>query len=413
MSRSSLHGASSRAATSRPEPPPGPIFLLTLVSITLVSTMTMHFFLPVMPEVKKAFASSDGVVGATFSMALFVMAASTLVYGSLADRLGRRPVLLSGLALFCAGSLISVFAVSIEMLIAGRVVQALGAGCGVTISRAIARDRFGADQKLVTVISYLAMASTLGPTFSPLIGGLLVDSVGWRGALWFAVLMGVLVLTAAWRVLAESRPAGDDMEESRGALRNFASLLRNPLFLGYVFSTGMSSGTFMGVAAALAFLMKDTLGRSATEFGLYFMLFPTAYSVGMFCAARLSTRMSMELQILIGGIGMALMVAAQAAALLAGYLSAALLALPWAAISFAQGLITPNAQAGAIRVRPHLAGTASGLTMFIHFSLGALFSQIYLLIADGTAVPMVIVMTVGTGLTLVFCVLAWVKRPRS
>lgn len=388
---------------------PGPAFLTALVSITLVGTMSLHYFLPVMPEVKRAFGVSDAVAGATFSLALFVMAASTLCYGSLSDRFGRRPVLLAGLTLFCLGCVLCASAASIEMLIAGRALQALGAGCGVTLSRAIARDRFGSD-RLVMVISYLAMASTLGSTFSPLIGGLMVDGIGWRGALWFAVVAGVLILIAAWRVLHESRPAHDDAMPTDGMLRNMALLMRNPLFIGYVFSNGMTSGTFMGVAAALALLMKDSLGSSGTEFGLYFITFPTAYSAGLFLASRLGRRVGMELQILAGGIGMAVLVGAQAVLLLSGHVNAATLALPWSAISFVQGLITPNAQAGAIRVRPHLAGTAAGLTMFIHFFLGACFSQIYMLMADGTVRPMVIMMVSGTALTLAFCVLAYTRR---
>ena len=75
---------------------PGPAFMLTLVAITLVGTMSIHLFLPLLPDVKKSFDASDAMVGATFSLALFVMAFSTLAYGSLSDRYGRRPVLVAG-----------------------------------------------------------------------------------------------------------------------------------------------------------------------------------------------------------------------------------------------------------------------------------------------------------------------------
>ena len=98
------------------------------------------------------------------------------------------------------GALVSALAPSIEVLLAGRLIQGLGAGCGVTIARAIARDRYGTDS-LVTVIAYLTMASTLGPTFSPLISGVLVDTLGWRSVLWFSVAAGGLILAAAYQVL--------------------------------------------------------------------------------------------------------------------------------------------------------------------------------------------------------------------
>src|SRR3972149_10949326 len=101
-------------------------------------------FLPAMPVIKSVFAISDALVGLTYSAALLVMAVSTLIYGSLSDRYGRRPVLLGGLFLFTLGSFVSGMADSVYGLIAGRVIQALGAGCGVTLARAIARGAHGA-----------------------------------------------------------------------------------------------------------------------------------------------------------------------------------------------------------------------------------------------------------------------------
>jgi len=385
--------------------------MLTLVSITLVGSMSIHLFLPALPEVKKSFDASDAMVGATFSLALLAMACSTLVYGALSDRLGRRPVLLTGLSLFCLGSLLSALAPSVEALLAARVLQALGAGCGVTLARAIARDRFGSE-RLLKAIAYLAMATTLATTFSPLLSGLLVDSLGWRSVLWMVFLAGSMILAAAWRVLAESRPAEDAAAQSSGYLRNYASLLSNPVFAGYVLSNGFSSGTFLSVASALTFLLKDYLGRSATEFGLYFALFPAGFVCGNYLAGRLSARISPDTQILTGALIMALLVAGQAALILAGHVTPLVLVIPWCLISMAQGLITPNAHAGAIRVRPHLAGTAAGIAMFCHFALGAAFVQFGTLIADGTPVPMVITMSAGTLLTVAFSAVPFALRKR-
>lgn len=390
---------------------PGPLFMFTLVAITLVGAMSIHLFLPVMPEVKKHLGASDAMAGATFSLPLFVMACSTLIYGSLSDRYGRRPVLLAGMVLFCLGALVAALAGTVEVLLAGRLIQGLGAGCGVTLSRAIARDRFGTD-RLVKVIAYLTMASTLGPTFAPLVSGLLIDSLGWRSVLWFVLLAGGAIAFAAWQVLTESHSKEDAAAVSPGFVRNYALLLKNPSFIGFVLSTGFSSGTFVAVAAALTFLLKDYLGRSATEFGLYFMLFPTAYALGNYLGGRLIPRFSSEGLILTGALLMAVLTAGQAVLMLAGHVTALILVIPWCLISIAQGLLTPNAQAGAIRVHPHLSGTAAGIAMFCHFALGAVFVQIYTAIADGTPLPMVIIMSAGTFLTLVFSIVPYALKPR-
>ena len=118
---------------------PGPLFALALASISLIGPLAVHLFMPVIPAVKAALGLSDALAQLTFSVALFGMAFATLFYGSLSDRYGRRPVLLSGLALFLVGSALSAVATSVIPLVIGRLVQAIGAGCGVTLGRA----RFG------------------------------------------------------------------------------------------------------------------------------------------------------------------------------------------------------------------------------------------------------------------------------
>src|ERR1700688_2824829 len=119
---------------------PGPLFALALASISLMRPLAVHLFMPVIPAVKAALGLTDAYAYLTFSIALFGMAFATLFYGSLSDRYGRRPVLLSGLVLFLAGSALSAAAQTPAMLVAGRLVQAVGAGCGLALTRAIARD---------------------------------------------------------------------------------------------------------------------------------------------------------------------------------------------------------------------------------------------------------------------------------
>ena len=138
------------------------------------------------PAVKVALGLSDAHAQLTFSIALFGMAFATLFYGSLSDRYGRRPVLLSGLALFLFGSVISLIAETANALVLGRLIQAIGAGCALTLVRAIARDAYRAEQ-LVKAIAYLTMFGTLGPMVSPFIGGVLTDTLGWRSVFGFAL----------------------------------------------------------------------------------------------------------------------------------------------------------------------------------------------------------------------------------
>src|SRR3569833_3077853 len=166
---------------------PGRAFTISLALTAFITPLAVHLFFPVIPAVKKALGLSDAYAQLTFSVALFGMAFATLCYGSLSDRYGRRPVLLSGLALFLIGSVLSAIAPTPFTLVLGRLIQAIGAGCALTLVRAIARDAFRAEQ-LVKAIAYLTMFGTLGPMISPFIGGVLTDTHGRRSVFGIALV---------------------------------------------------------------------------------------------------------------------------------------------------------------------------------------------------------------------------------
>jgi DHA1 family bicyclomycin/chloramphenicol resistance-like MFS transporter len=387
-------------------------FLATLGSITLLGPLAIHAFLPVMPAVKSVFGINDALAGLTFSITLLVMAFATLIYGSLSDRYGRRPVLLTGLALFIVGSGLSGLAASIGGFIAGRMLQALGAGCSVTLARAIARDAYGTEG-LVKVIAYLTMAYAMGPMISPLIGGLLVDTIGWRSVFWFAMICGALITWASWHVLQETHPREARQQKHSGYVRNYLRLFSHARFCGFVLQSGFSSGCFYALAAAAAFLMKDYLGRSATEFGSYFVLFPIGFFLGNLVSSRVSQRFSIEAMVLAGSVITFLAISCQSISILAGYITPLVLFVPGFLITFGQGLALPNSTTGSMRVIPSLSGTASGVGVFCQAFIGALLAQLYSVLSDGTPIPMVEVVWPSSLLTLTMGTIPLLVRKRS
>ena len=378
---------------------PGAGFAVSLGAITLIGPLSIHLFLPAMPDVKANFGASDALVQLTFSITLFTMAVVTPAYGTLSDRYGRRPVLLSGLAFFLVGSLVSAIAPSVTMLILGRLIQAMGAGCGLTLTRAIARDAYG-PAVLVKAIAYLTMAYTLGPMIAPPFGGVLIDAFGWRSAFWFALITGLAITAAAYRVLYETRSPAERDRGQIGVMRHYTALLCDLRFLSFALQSGFMSFMFFAIAAASPFLMKDVLGRTATEYGLYFMCFPLGFCSGNLISSRLSGRIALETMVLAGSLVCFVVVAAQSALILAGHLSPALIFVPGGLMSFAQGLSLPNAQAGAMRVNPGLAGTAAGLGVFIQMLLSAISTELYGLLADGTPIPMIAISSLGAVLAV-------------
>jgi len=363
-------------------------FALALASISFIGPLAVHLFMPVIPAVKIALGISEALAQLTFSIALFVMAFATLVYGSLSDRYGRRPVLLSGLCLFLIGSGVSAFANSVTTLVLGRLVQAVGAGCGVTLVRAIAQDVYG--RNLVKAIAYLTMAYTIGPMIAPLAGGILVDAFGWRSVFGFAIGAGALIALGAYWAVFESRPPSHSL--SRGAERSvvgdYASLFRHLTFTCFVSQSGLCTASFLVTATAASSLMKEMLHRPSAEFGLYFLLYPFGFLAGNFVTSRIGTRFANETMVLAGSLVVFTAVAAQTGVQLSGTVTPLTLFVPGFFISFAQGISLPYAQAGALAINPKLAGTAAGVGVFMQNFAGAAFAQFYGLLADGTVVPL-------------------------
>ena len=387
-------------------------FAVALASIALVGPLAVHLYLPVIPAIKTALGLSDALAQLTFSVALFGMAFATLLYGSLADRYGRRPVLLSGLALFLLGSAVSAMADDVLALVLGRLVQALGAGCGTTLVRTIARDAYGAE-RLVKAIAYLTMFYTLGPMISPIVGGILIDTLGWRRCFGFAFCAAALIAIGAYLAIPETRPAALVDRGSVGWLRSYTRLFSHLRFSAFVLQTGLSTGTFMVVATASPTLMKETLNRSATEFGFYFLLFPIGFFLGNLLTSRIGNRGAADLMVFVGSLLTILAVAVQSSLLLLGYLNPLVIFVPGFFITMAQGIALPYGQAGAMATIPELSGTAAGAGLFVQFFCGAAFAQLYGLLADGTAGPLV----ATTAFTAALCLLAgaapFLSRDRS
>jgi MFS transporter, DHA1 family, multidrug resistance protein len=382
--------APDHASPGRSEPGPatGPLFTLALASISFIGPLAVHIFMPVIPAVKVALGLSEALAQLTFSIALFSMAFATLVYGSLSDRYGRRPVLLSGLCLFLVGSAISAVADSIGVLVVGRLVQAVGAGCGITLVRAIAQDVYG-PARLVKAIAYLTMAYTIGPMIAPMVGGVLIDAFGWRSVFGFALGAGGLIALGAYLAVFESRPPSPATRGAGNVLANYWTLLRHPRFTAFVLQSGFCTGSFLVTATAASGLMKEMLQRPSAEFGIYFLLFPFGFLFGNFITSRIGNRVPNETMVLTGSLVSLAAVTAQASLLLSGHVTPLTLFVPGFFITMAQGLSLSYAQAGAMAINPKLAGTAAGMGVFTQNFVGASFAQLYGLLADGTTVPLV------------------------
>jgi len=360
-------------------------FFIALVSITFIGPLSLHLFIPAMSAVKEGFGVSTGMAQLTMSLAMLSMAFFTVAYGGLSDRFGRKRVLLGGLVLFTCGAAACMVAANMPMLLAGRILQGAGAGCGVVLARAIARDVYGQD-RVAQVIAYLTAAYVLGPMLAPPIGGHLTVLFGWRALFVLAFAVGLLVIFAAAFAVPETRAPSAALPH--GVFAGYRSLLRRPRFVGFMLQPGLMSAAFYTQATAVSFLAAEHLGADAAKIGLWFFAFPIGFMTGSFISGRIGANRSIEFMTILGGV-----VGVANGALLVGWLyfsgiSMAALYIPGIFVSLAQGLSMPYAQAGAMAVDAELAGSASGAVVFSQFFWPAALQQLTGLLADGTWVPM-------------------------
>lgn len=371
------------------------LLILILASITALGPMTMQIFLPALPAIQDAFAVSAGRAQMVLSVSLAAIACSTLFYGPTSDRFGRRPVLVVGLAIFLAGSAICAAAPSIDILILGRVVQAVGGAAGMVLSRAIIRDLYDRETA-AKMLAYMVTALVLAPMLAPLIGGVLNDLAGWRAIFIFTAVAGLGALAVSFPRVPETLAAPVRDQSVIGMLRSYGALLRVPAFLGYVGQLSFGLGTFMAFMGAAPFVVVRVFGRPPTELGLWLLLMSGGFMVGTFVTARIAGRIGVDRMIRLGS-GLALAVAAVMVALvLSGEWTIWAIFAPGIVLAFANGLIMPNGQAAAVSVNPRVAGAASGLVSFVQMTTGAVFAQLAGVVQDGTPVPMVLLVSSAT-----------------
>jgi DHA1 family bicyclomycin/chloramphenicol resistance-like MFS transporter len=362
-----------------------PALMALLAGITALAPFSLQIFLPALPAIQASFAATAGIVQLTLSLSILANAVANLAYGPLSDHFGRRPVLLVGLAAFIAGSLACALAPSIELLIVARIVQSVGGAAGMVLARAIVRDLYDRERS-ASIIAYLTMAMVVAPMLAPTIGAVLLDVASWRAIFFVVTGVGVVLIWPIVVTLAETRPPA--ARRIGGPLSGAGALLRSGTFLAYALQSTFGISIFFSFIAGAPYFMMDVLGRSATEYGLWFILVSAAFMAGNLVAGRFSARIGLDRMVLTGSILGVAGAGVAFALLLAGFWMPLALFGPIMAVGLGNGFAVPNAQAGAVSVQPLLAGTASGIAGFSQMFVAALVSQAVGMLQNGTPYPM-------------------------
>jgi DHA1 family bicyclomycin/chloramphenicol resistance-like MFS transporter len=380
-----------------------PIALLVLASA--LGPFAMHILVPAIPLLSADFGVPYGTAQLVVTLYLVGFSVAQLAYGPLSDRFGRRPPLLAGVALFIVATAACTFAQSIELLIA-RMGQAIGGVAGMVLSRAIITDCFGRD-RAAAMLGYVTMAIVICSLASPAVGGLISARWGWRTSFALLLVPAAFVLVTAIARLGETNPYLHKALSPTSLVRTYGMLLRQRVFLALALALALNSASWFAFVASTPFIVVTKMGRPVSDYGLFIAIVSLGYVAGNFLAGRFSHRLGTQRMIVFGTI-----IAAAGAVLLAALsllhpLNPWAVFLPMALSVLGGGVFMPNATATALAVAPQSAGAASGLLGFIQMSLSALGTVLVGALHDGTATPMLVVVT---GATLIAAAIIMLDR---
>lgn len=334
--------------------------LTILVAISALQPIALNLLAPATPALTRHFASNYATIQLTLTLFLVAVALTQLVIGPLSDRLGRRPCVNAGVALFVAGSILGAFAPSTHVLLVARVLEGAGAGSVFALSRAIIRDSAGRDEAASQIAS-VTMVMVVAPMLAPWLGGQIETAFGWRAIFWFMTLFGAGVLALTVARLPETAPHVGKQSSLFGVFRAFPDLVRDRGFVLNVAAGTSASAAFFVFIAATPFIVVETMGRGSDVYGSYFILNALGYMVGNFTMSRLAVRVGTR-RMVRHGLAISFLGTGAALALsFSPWWSPLTLFLPLAVNAMGNGLTIPGATAEALSARPDLAGSAAGL----------------------------------------------------
>jgi DHA1 family bicyclomycin/chloramphenicol resistance-like MFS transporter len=334
--------------------------------------MAMHMFVPALPYAASDLGANSSQMQLTITLYIVGLGVGQLFYGPLSDALGRRPMLIAGLALYAGAGLAAALATGVHVLLLARLVQALGGCAGLALGRAIVRDTTRAD-KAVRQLALMNLMTMVGPGLAPMVGGTISALLGWRAVFWLLATFGLVALVFTWRLLPET--GGTSHRVSVGTLiQDYKSLLSSPKFVGFAFGGGATAASLYPFIVAAPFIFANQLHRPLEEVGFYlgFLIFGAA--VGNLVTSRLVGRVSMERLLLSGSVLSIVSATVLLTTILLDSLNlSATLCLVFL-FTCGIGAASPVGLAKAISVNPKLIGSAAGLYGFSQMALGAIFT---------------------------------------
>lgn len=363
--------------------------LMTLALLSATAPISTDLYLASFPQMERGLHTSASMVQLTLTAFLIGVGVGQVAWGPVSDHLGRRRPMIIGASVALVASLVVMLAPSIHVMIVARLVQALaGAACG-TAGMASVADRLHGFA-LARTLTLLSTIIGLAPTVAPVVGGILAETVPWRGVLAVICAFTLVQIVVILLVIRESLP--EERRTPRVSYRHIGTLLRRPAYIGHALTQLLGFATLMAYVSSSSFVFERYLGLSSAHYGLCF----AGNALALMAASYLSSRLARHHVHPAATVGRALPVAVVGVVVLLvvvlSPLPRGVLVAPLFVALVALGFVNGNAGALAVQQSRDVAGSGSGLNGGLMFLGAGVVSPLGGIAGEDTAVPLAIVM---------------------
>ena len=266
-----------------------PIFL---VACTWVSVLSTDLYAPSLPHLPNLLDTTEQAAKMTMSFNLAAFALAQLAHGPLADRFGRRAMLVAGITAFSVASALCALAPSITLLIGSRTLQGLLSSVPSVVVLLLIHELYGRD-RAVRILGFHGMAVGVAPIVGPLIGGIIFVHFGWRANFWFLTAFAAIVAALVYRHVPETLARPVPLQFSR-VVRNYLAVINRRALLSHLLPMAAVFGALFAFVTSGPFLLIDRYGVPTEHYGLYYGAVCLAAIAGSTIANRLGGTISLE-----------------------------------------------------------------------------------------------------------------------
>lgn len=353
----------------------GHTFMLFLIFIAILgafSSLVNDMYLPAIPAMRHEFHTTPSMTQLGLSMAMIGLGIGSVIWGSLSDRYGRKPILIWSLVVFAAGTAVSIFSPSIQFFVISRIFQGIGAGGAMVLSYSIPTDSYTGRQ-LAKIMAIVGAINGVAPAGAPVIGGVLTDSVGWRGIFVVLLVIGLGMLIWSFRQ-SESLPSARRIQGKgvKEYLVAYKGLFTNGRFMIYVLLKAIGIGMLYAYISSAPFIIQSHYGFSATNFGFILGANAIAIAVG----STLVMKFKVLKQGLVTGTFIMSLFAVGLAVILfrgMGIVWYEIMAVP---MLLGSGMVFASANSLSMEVGHNDAGTASAILNVVKYIFAAIVAPL-------------------------------------